>query len=109
MGKFDDNRYVAEMKQKFEQISPDTINQAHVEGAYEAFKEVMDADVDEVDYKRVQAGYGRITPDEQIAVFKLFGKEKPEGSRKQYTSILKELISMTEADLDNPDNREIIQ
>ena len=76
-------------------VSPDPINQSKIEGAYSAFKEVVDADVDEMDFKRVQDGYKRLTPDEQIAVFSKFGKEKPEGCAKGYKAIIKELLAMT--------------
>jgi len=76
------------------QVSPDPIREAVVEGAYNAFKEVVDADVDEMDFKRVQEGYKRLTPDEQIAVWSKFGGDKPEGCKKGYKAILKELLAI---------------
>jgi len=102
-GLFDDNRYVDQMKQKFAQMNPGPINQQHVQGAYEAFKAVVDADVDVMDYKRVQSGYQRLTNDERIAVMDLFDSDKPEGSRKGYKAIIKELLNMSEADFFDPD------
>jgi len=93
----------------YEPISPEPINQEHVDGCYDMFMEVMTADVDEHDFKRMQTGYKRLKPDEQIAVFDKIGKDKPEGGRKGYKAIAKELLAMSDADLDNPDNREIMQ
>ena len=104
MGKFDDNRYVESMETKFEQISTAPINYKHVNGAYEAFKDIIDADTDEMDYKRVQEGYHRLSNDEQIALFNKFGKDRPEGSKKGYKAILKELINQKEGDKFNPDS-----
>lgn len=77
-----------------QQVSPDPIREAVVDGAYNAFKEVIDADVEEMDYIRVQQGYNRLTPDEQIAVFSKFGSDKPEDCKKGYKAIIKELLSM---------------
>jgi hypothetical protein len=106
MGKFDDNRYVTQMKEKFEQIDPAPINQAHVQSAYEAFKAVVDnaSELEPMDYKRVQSGWARISNDEQIALFDLFGSDKPEGSRKGYKAIIKDLLAMSEADLVNAED-----
>ena len=103
MGKFDDNRYVASMETKFEQVSPAAINYKHVNSAYTAFKAIIDADVEDMDYKRVQEGWHRLSSDEQIEVFNKFGPDKPEGSRKGYRGILKELINQKEGDDFNPD------
>ncbi len=77
-----------------QQISPDKIKWDKVESAYEAFKEVVDADVDEMDYGRVQEGYRRLSNDEQMAVFSKFGKEKPEGCDLLYRSVIKKLLAM---------------
>jgi len=96
MGMFDDNKYVQAMNEKYTKISPEPIRLAVVEGAYNAFKEVVDADVDVMDFKRVQDGYKRLTPDEQIAVWSKFGSDKPEGCKKGYKAIIKELLTMKE-------------
>ena len=94
MGKFDDNRYVAAMKQKHQQISPEPIREAVVDGAYNAFKEEIDKDEGAVDIERIQSGYGRLTNDEKIAVSSKFGQVKPEESTKMYKSLLKEYVGM---------------
>jgi len=75
-------------------ISGEQINMDLVDKAYIAFKEVIDADVDEMDYKRVQDGYRRLSNDEQMAVFSKFGKEKPEGCDILYRSVIKKLLAM---------------
>ena len=64
----------------------------------------MDADVDVMDYQRVQDGYKRLTGDEQIALFKMFGSDKPEGSKKGYKAIIKELIEVHPSDLINQED-----
>lgn len=98
MGLFDDNRYVQAMKEKHKQISPEPIRLAVIEGAYNAFKEVVDADVDVMDFMRVQDGFKRLTPDEQVALWGKFGSDKPEGCKKGYKAIIKELLQMKEGD-----------
>lgn len=80
------------------------INQKRVQAAYESWKGIIDADVEEMDYQTLQAEYALLTNDERIAVASLFGTDKPEGSNKGYKAIVKELIKMKPADLDNPDS-----
>jgi len=80
-------------------VSPDPIREAVVEGAYNAFKEVVDADVDVMDFERVQDGFTRLTPDEQIALWSKFGSDKPEDSKRGYKAIIKELLTMKKEDL----------
>lgn len=92
----DDGNSAGQKKPANNQVSPEPINQSKVKAAYSAFKEVIDADVDEMDYKRVQEGYSRLSNDEQMAVFSKFGKDKPEGCTKSYKSVIKELLSITE-------------
>lgn len=70
-----------------------------VEKAYTAFREVMDADVDVMDHKRVQEGWNRLTNDERQEVNRRFGKDRPPNCRKGYKAILKTLLDMTDADL----------
>jgi len=79
-------------QQKFPSVSHEPINNGRVESAYKAFKEIIDADVPEMDYKRLQEGYGRLTPDEEIAVMDMFGSDKPEGCKKGYKAIIKSLL-----------------
>lgn len=80
------------------QISTEPVNQAKVEGAYNAFKLIMDADTEEMDFMRVQEGYRRLTSDERIALFERFGSDKPEGCKKGYKAVLKSLLDMKAGD-----------
>ena len=75
-------------------VSTVPINEAHVQGAYEMLKAELDADKEEPDYDRMITGWSRISSDEQIAVFNLFGTDKPHGATKQYKSIIKECLAM---------------
>ncbi len=93
-----------EKPEKIEQISPEPINEKRVSQAYDTWKAIVDADVDEMDYKTVQTEYALLTNDERIAVSRLFGSDKPEGSKKGYKAVIKELLNISPADLDNPDN-----
>ena len=90
-----------------QQMSPEPINQVHVQQSYESWKAIIDADADEMDWKTVQAEYALLTNDERIAVASLFGSDKPEGSNKGYKAIIKELLHMSEADESNPDNSKV--
>lgn len=92
-----DGQSFPEKKQtnKQQPISPEPVSQKKVDAAYKAFKEVIDADVDIMDHQRLQAGYNRLTNDEQMAVFNKFGKEKAEGSDRGYRAIIKELLAIT--------------
>jgi hypothetical protein len=97
MGKFDDNKYVASMNQKFasEQIKNEPINQVHVSGCYEMIKGELDADAAqerEADLERIQAGMSRLNNSEQIAVLDMFGKDKPEGSKRMYKNITNDIL-----------------
>ena len=82
-----------------QQVSPEPINQGHVDAAYNALKAIIDADVEVMDFKRVQGGWERLTNDERIAVQTKFGSDKPEGCKKGYKSIIKELLNMKEGDI----------
>jgi len=94
----DDDGNLASKKQ----ISPEPIRQEAVDAAHKAFKEVIDADVDVMDFERVQLGYSRLTNDERIAVATKFGTDKPEGCNKQYKSIVKELLAMKKEEFFDP-------
>jgi len=93
----------------YEPISPEPVNTAHVDGCYDMFMETMKADVEIPDFDRMQKGYSRLSSDEKIAVFDKIGTEKIGSTRKGYKALAKELLAMSIADTDNPDNREIIQ
>ncbi len=104
MGKFDDNKYVADMKQKFEQVSPEPVNQEHVKYAVNQYRELINADVDESEkFPKMQAIDRRLTNDERIAVMDTFGKEKHEGGRL-YRTLIADYLKMQPADLDNSDD-----
>ena len=92
------NEVETAIHQQREPISDDPIDTERCEGAYKAFKEVIDADVDVMDFKRVQIGYERLTNDERIYVQDMFGSDKPEGCKKGYKAIIKELLKMKESD-----------
>ena len=77
-------------------VSPEPIREKVVQAAYEVFKDIVDADVDVMDCKRVQAGFARLTSDEQMALWGRFGSDKPEGCKKGYKAIIKELLKMKE-------------
>ena len=100
MGKFDDNRYVAEMNQKFAQISPEPINQEHVDYAVAQYREIIDADTIEVDFLKMQAIDRRLTNDERLAVMEAFDKDKHENGRL-YRTLIKDYLKMKAEDLDN--------
>jgi len=107
MGKFDDNRYVSEMNEKFkQQISPEPINTEHVDYACKQYKELITADVDEVDFKKMQAIDRRLTNDERINVMDRFGDEtySPDGKKKGrlFRTLIADYLKMQEADLHNP-------
>jgi len=98
MGKFDDQKYVNEMKKKFEKVNPEPINQERVDGCYEMLKGEIDGDNDEPDYERMQTGISRISNDERLAVFDKFSKEKPEGAKRMYATIISDCLKKKEID-----------
>ena len=88
-----------------EQMSPEPIRMDKVNAAYKSWKAIIDEGQhdDSFDFQRLQDEYSTITNDERMAVANLFGSSAPEGSRKGYKALIKELLKMTPADLDNPD------
>lgn len=79
---------------EYEKMDDAAMDYERIDLAYKAFKEVIDADVDVMDWERVQVGYNRLTNDERQEVVRRFGKDKPEGCKRGYKSILKELVKM---------------
>ncbi len=75
------------------QVCPEPVDQEKVNEAYEVFRSVMDTglEVDEMDYQLVQDVYKDLSNDEKMAVWNLLGSDKPEGMRRGYRSIIKEL------------------
>ncbi len=81
-----------------QQISPEPINDERVDGCYEMLKGEIDGDNDEPDYERMQTGITRISNDERLAVFSKFGKEKPEGAKRMYATIISDCLKMKNID-----------
>lgn len=76
----------------YEQVNPTPIRQQYVDRAYDVYKECVDADTEEVDFKKMQEVDSLLSNDERIAVINKFGKEKPEGATKMYVSIINECL-----------------
>ena len=92
LAQIDDDGNAASQKQ---QISPDPVNQGKVQTAYNAFKSIIDADVEVMDHNRLQEGWKRLTNDEQLAVHDLFGKQKiDDGKGILYRSVIKNLLNV---------------
>jgi len=104
MGMFDDDRYVAEMNQKFAQISPEPINQEHVDYAVSEYRTLVDADLEDGEkFPKMQAIDRRLSNDERMAVMEAFGKDKHEGGRL-YRTLIGDYLKMKQADLENVDD-----
>ena len=105
MGLYDDNRYVASMKEKFAaQVAPEPVNQEHVDYAVKTYKGLINADVEgEPDYLKMQAIDRRLSNDERIAVNESLGQEKHEGGRL-YRTLVADYLKMKPADLVNSEN-----
>jgi len=84
--------------QQFVQVNPEPVNQSRVDGCYDMLKGEIDGDNDEPDYKRMQEGIARISNDERLSVFDKFGKEKPEGSKRMYGTIISDCLKKKEID-----------
>ncbi len=84
--------------QKYVQVSPEPINEARVDGCYDMLKGEIDGDNDEPDYQRMQDGIARISNDERLAVFDKFGKDKPEGAKRMYGTIISDCLKKKEID-----------
>lgn len=91
MGKYDDNRYVQEMRQKFAQVSPEPINQIRVDSAVKFFKETIDIDVIEDNHDKIKRADKKLTNDERIAVQEKLMDKSP-GCNKMYKTLLKEYL-----------------
>jgi len=84
--------------QRYVQVNPEPINQERVDGCYEMLKGEIDGDNDEPDYERMQTGISRISNDERLAVFDKFSKEKPEGAKRMYATIISDCLKKKEID-----------
>ena len=88
-----------------DKIDTKPVDMEKVQDAFESWKAIIDADVDVMDYQKLQDEYARLSNDERRGVANMFGSMKPEGSKKGYKAIVKELLAMSPADLDNPDDK----
>ena len=91
MGKYDDNRYVEEMKIKFSQIDPAPINMEKVTKAVKFFKEIIDEDLIEENYDKIKRANEKLTSDEKSAVQNQLMMKAPD-SNKMYKTLLKEYL-----------------
>lgn len=89
----------ADSQDNREYVNPEPINQKKVEGVLAMYVEVLSADAEEIDYKRMQDGDARLSNDERIEVMnrlKAMGKF-PE-SNKGWTTIVNEYLKHKEGD-----------
>ena len=72
----------------------------YIEKAYKLYKEELEKEIYEEngDFLRMQQVNHYLTNDERIAVEKLFGTETVPGGKKMLKTIVRELLSKTEAD-----------
>lgn len=104
MGKFDDNRYVQQVKHEFQQMNPEPIDQQKVDHAVDFFKTKIDEDDLVLNYEIMQRADKKLTNDEKMAVaknLKTYGKAP--NSNKLYTTLLKEYLEYVHIpDADTP-------
>lgn len=87
-----------------QQMNPDPIDMGKVDRAVDFYKTKIDEDDIELNYKIVQSADTHLTNDERMMVAKkLHDLGKAPGSRKLYTTILREYMEAKEADFNNPD------
>lgn len=109
MGKFDDNRYVAAMKDKFAaQIDTKPIRRDAVDFAVKSYKEIITADTEEVDFLKMQAIDRRLSNDERIAVNEGLGDEKYDalgnGKGRLFRTLVADFLKMKPEDLLNQED-----
>lgn len=92
MGKFDDNRYVQAMKEKFSQVSPEPIDTGKVDAAVDNFKELIDRDNPEETHEGIKIIFQRLTNDEKVEVGKMLSMKAPD-SNKMYKTLLKDHLN----------------
>lgn len=94
MGKFDDNRYVQDMKRKFSQIDPAPINIEKVEKAVAWVKKVIDKDDLEKGAPLIQEKWKLLTNDEKMKAGDMLKDKAPNsGPRgKMYGTLLAEYL-----------------
>jgi len=93
-GKFDDNKYVAQMNAEFKeknQVSPEPINQEKVKKAIAFYKKKIDEDSIEDTHEMIKSSWTHLTNDERLEVNKGLEDKAPD-SNKAYKSLLSEHI-----------------
>ena len=85
--------------QKNVQIAPEPVDPVRVAKAIEFFREMIDIDLLEENFEKVQAAWNRLTNDEQIAVSN--GLKALKAGRKKYSTILKEYLDYVH--IEDPD------
>jgi DNA recombination protein Rad52 len=88
--------------QKNVQIAPEPVDPKRVAKAIEFFREIIDIDIIEENFEKVQAAWNRLTNDERMAVM---GGLKPlkagASGKKKYSTILGEYLDYVH--IDDPD------
>jgi len=74
------------------------LRQNFIDRAVEVYRECIDADVDEIDYRKMQYVESNLTSDEKMAALDAFGNEKPEGSKRMYKNIINDCLKKHPAD-----------
>lgn len=107
-GKFDDNKYVAQMNAEFSaknQFDPKPVDQVKVEKATAFFKEKIDQETegDWDNHEMIKAAWKKLTNDERSAVQGGL-KDKAPDSKKMYKNILSEFINHRDEDAYVPES-----
>jgi len=92
LGKFDDNRYVQQMAQKFSQVSPEPLDMHKVNKATSFLKEQIDVDIIEETHDKVKRAWEKLTNDERLKVQEGL-KDKAPDCNKMYSTLLKEYLA----------------
>jgi len=92
-------RYESGKKDTSSQIDPKPINHEHVNYAVNQYRELINADVDEIEkFPKMQAIHRRLSNDERMAVMSQFGDEKHVGGRL-YRTLVADYLKMKKEDL----------
>jgi len=91
-------------KPEKEKMSPEPVNQEHIDYAVTEYRELVDADIEDGDkFPKIQAINRRLTNDERMAVMDAFGKEKHSGGRF-YRTLIADYLKMKPEDLVNQED-----
>lgn len=80
-------------------ISDDPVRQDYILEAVERYKEIIDADTDEIDSEAIKEIDRKLTNDERLFVAKLL-TDKAKGSKRMYKNIVKDCINEKPGDRD---------